>query len=712
MELIIPMLLDSTRSRLEDYIGRETEARTPTFNQLDHFMEKEIRIWSNSTQLVLSQSTSTSKVRPSKSKVYITTDKSDDTTNNFKCFICQKNHMVVDCDQFLSSNDREKLLKFHKICIFCTKHRYRGRFAPCNSRRNLKCDICEGQHITLMHPLSATSVESSTAVHLTQDDKKRKSSILPTAVVSVLDLNNGEHPVRCLVDLCAERSYVSENIVQTLKLRKHKTEVLIAGINGIRGKCNAFVKLVIMLDDNQEHNIEVEALVVPKITGMLPKAPFSTDVHSAGLKLADPSISKPSFIGALLGSDVAPKLFVHGVPNQITPDGYLPTLLGWIVSGPSSQQNKTYTSTFVTSNENIEKLSQDKDLAQRILTFYELPEPDEDSGEVGRYCENLFKTKHYRMPDGRYVVPIPWKEDAPPLGHSYRKAHKMFIGQENKWRRNQEHYDMSNKFMMEYNTLDHMSLVTTDVKSDSPDVYYIPYLSILRKDAITTKLRNVFNASMPTSNGISLNDQMWEGPKLKTNIKDVLITARSFMYIYSADVSKMFRQIMVLPEDRTKLRIIWRSTNENPVQEYKLNTITYGTDSAPYLAIRTLHQVGEDNATPEIATIIKTAFYMDDLIYGADTPTVAINQINEITKALSSAKLPLTKWMTNSDEIMSTIPVSDRITSYIDNECKAIKLLGIVYNFEGDYFQVSLKKPDTIKYTKRGMYILSFCVIL
>lgn len=44
---------------------------------------------------------------------------------------------------------------------------------------------------------------------------------------------------------------------------------------------------------------------------------------------------------------------------------------------------------------------------------------------------------------------IPWKTDAPQLGHSYRKAVKMFMGQEAKWRKNIKHYEMSNTFMSE-----------------------------------------------------------------------------------------------------------------------------------------------------------------------------------------------------------------------------------------------------------------------
>ena len=57
------------------------------------------------------------------------------------------------------------------------------------------------------------------------------------------------------------------------------------------------------------------------------------------------------------------------------------------------------------------------------------------------------------------------------------------------------------------------------------------------------------------------------------------------------------------------------------MEEYELTTVTYGTTSAPYLAVRTLIQIAEDEKTryPQMERIIKKDFYMDDLLTGADT---------------------------------------------------------------------------------------------
>ena len=50
----------------------------------------------------------------------------------------------------------------------------------------------------------------------------------------------------------------------------------------------------------------------------------------------------------------------------------------------------------------------------------------------------------------------------------------------------------------------------------------------------------------------------------------------------------------MIKEYKNKLRIIWRSSKERPLDEYYLKEITYGLDCASWQAIRTLHQISDD----------------------------------------------------------------------------------------------------------------------
>lgn len=149
--------------------------------------------------------------------------------------------------------------------------------------------------------------------------------------------------------------------------------------------------------------------------------------------------------------------------------------------------------------------------------------------------------------------------------------------------------------------------------------YYLPHQAVVRDCSLTTKLRVVFDASAKTSNGKSLNDIMLTGPRLRHDIFDILTKWRLWKFVVTADVEKMYRQIRITPKHQLYQHILWRECKENPIKEYKLTTVTYGTASAPFLAVRALLYIADNCHSEELKDIIKEDFYMDDLITGADS---------------------------------------------------------------------------------------------
>ena len=119
----------------------------------------------------------------------------------------------------------------------------------------------------------------------------------------------------------------------------------------------------------------------------------------------------------------------------------------------------------------------------------------------------------------------------------------------------------------------------------------------------------------------------------------------------------MYRQILVHPDHRKFQMIVWRSHQNHKLSYYQLNTITYGTASAPFLAIRCSKQVGieNENQNHSCSEIIRNDFYMDDLLTGADSIEEAIHISTDLTKILSSAGFHLRKWRSNSTEVLSAI---------------------------------------------------------
>lgn len=99
-----------------------------------------------------------------------------------------------------------------------------------------------------------------------------------------------------------------------------------------------------------------------------------------------------------------------------------------------------------------------------------------------------------------------------------------------------------------------------------------------------------------------------------------------------ADIEKMYRQILITGEHRDVQRIVWRENEHLPIQHYALNTVTHGTSSTTFLAIRSLQQTAIDYQTkyPNASRVIIRDFYVDDLISGASSIEEAQSLRNDL----------------------------------------------------------------------------------
>lgn len=119
---------------------------------------------------------------------------------------------------------------------------------------------------------------------------------------------------------------------------------------------------------------------------------------------------------------------------------------------------------------------------------------------------------------------------------------------------------------------------------------FLPHQAVLREEALTTKTRVVFDASSKDSKGLSLNDALYKGLIIQSDLFSIIMRFRCFRYVICADIRKMYRQIFV-HKDHTPLQtILWREHPSMQVQQFELLTVTYGTKPASFLAIKCLHK--------------------------------------------------------------------------------------------------------------------------
>jgi Pao retrotransposon peptidase len=253
--------------------------------------------------------------------------------------------------------------------------------------------------------------------------------------------------------------------------------------------------------------------------------------------------------------------------------------------------------------------------------------------------------------------------------------------------------------MSDYQTLGHMEAVPTD-QLDKPcsEVYYIPHHAVMKASSSTTKLRVVFDASAKSSSGVALNDKLMVGPKLQEDIAPLLIRFRKHAIPLVADIAKMYRQIQVNNLQTDFQRIVWRTSPEEPIQVFKLLTVTYGESCAPYLATKCLQQLAKDEerSFPMAAAVVLKDFYVDDLMSGADTIEDALKLQDKLIQLMNQGGFQLRKWSSSAPALLSAVPEEMRepdIPLIIDGD-KAVKTLGLQWHPATDQFSFSVTQPS------------------
>ena len=403
------------------------------------------------------------------------------------------------------------------------------------------------------------------------------------------------------------------------------------------------------------------------------------------LELADPEFLSCRKVDLLLGAEVYSQIIleglIHGPPR--TPVAQA-TTLGWILTGPITDRgNLSRAKTAVTL-----QCSTDADISEILQRFWAIEEvstPITPLNDDEKACEEHFAQTHSRDDSGRYVVRLPFSRSKSSLGLSRATSEVLLKKLEKRFRNSSELETAYRQFMDEYESLDHMILATGDSR-DISSHYYLPHHGVIRASSTTTKLRVVFNASCKTTSGLSLNDLVHKGPNLLPDIFDILLRWRLHSVVFSADIEKMYRQIRVHTDDCDFQRILWRKNASDPVQAYRLLTVTYGMACAPYLAIRTLKQLSADEVDryPLVAPCLLNDVYMDDVISGADTVSAALHIQKELLSLLKAGGFKLRKWASNVPELLATLPL-DYVAVSPELSC----------NFEGTFSLLGLKWQTT-----------------
>lgn len=622
------------------------------------------------------------------------------------CSVCKGSHQLYQCSKLreMDAAQRNTAVRRTSACLNCLRDGHSAR--DCKSTH--ACRQCSAKHHTLLHTdqLKITNNSQSSSSASPQTTVRTNVAAVPvnpsqrvfkTAVVDIEDSSGIKRPCRVLFDDCSEAEYITESCASALGLPKFKANVTVEGVAGVSaGHCKQKVAAK-LLSRVSSDSVTVENLyILPKITGYTPRLPCESVQwsHIQGLSLADPTYDKPGDIDILLGTGIVSYIMKEGIVrgHQNHPVAYN-SIFGWVISGiTNSLPHQT-----VRTHHSMCKL---EELVQRFWEVESIP-LKKPLNPIETQAENHFISTHSRKPDGRYVVRLPFNTKQDSIGETRDLALSRLQQLERRFKKYPDYHQQYIKFMRDYIDLGHMELAP---QSTTKRVY-IPHHFVTKEDSTTTKLRVVFDASMKSSSGVSLNETLLVGATIQDDLFTQLVRFRTHSIAMKADIAKMYRQFEVHEDDRDYQTILWREKASDPVQEFRLKTVTYGTACAPFLATRCLVQlsVDEEHNFPRAASVLKELMYIDDFLGGGKTREDCLQIYDELNQLCASACLDIRKWCSSDSEVLSAVPPEMKEEGFHDfDEDTTCKALGIRWKAQGDYFyfQVAKHSPKSI-ITKR-----------
>ncbi|XP_063991157.1 uncharacterized protein LOC135169789 [Diachasmimorpha longicaudata] len=523
--------------------------------------------------------------------------------------------------------------------------------------------------------------------------------LMVTARINVL--NHHREPVNCrvLLDTGSTTNFMQESLAIALNLPLKPFAVPIGSLNNVNTTTRYLVTATIR-SRTAEYERTLEFLTVPNITQDVPDQSLDRQAIRIpdNIKLADPEFHRPASVDMLLGSGPTLSLLCQG-KKKLTPadqpELYLQqTLLGWVIGGsaPAMQPTRQRTCNILsTSNLDFD-----------ISKFWEIEDADTYSSSINKdsECERHFLQNVKRDNCGRYIVALPFNGKESLIGESRSRAFRRLKCLERRLDGDAELSTQYRAVIQEYLDLGHLTEVTGADLSNFG--YYLPHHAVIKESSLTTKVRVVFDGSAKTSTGISLNETLHVGPTIQDDIFSLLLRFRLYPYVLTGDIEKMYRQVLVRPEDRQYQRILWRDSKE-PVRTFELNTVTFGLSAAPYLAIRCLHQLAKDEGHrhPAAARVLQRDLYVDDLLTGTQTREEALQLRKELEGLVKLGGFNLRQWASNDPSILSEV-MPDNINHHLQiGDSTTLKTLGVLWNSTADTINYTAKvsMPETA--TKR-----------
>ncbi|XP_058448970.1 uncharacterized protein LOC131428928 [Malaya genurostris] len=662
--LLCTRLHDDSLKAWEDYAST---VENPNFTCLIDFLQRRTRVL-ESISVNHHQSTSTTSNSDAASTNHFRRQTqfrlsscASTTSTSFKCSACNQTHSLARCSKFnsMSISDRQQFVNSKRLCRNCLRGDHLVRQCPCE----LNCKKCNHRHHTLLHTGQFTGSKNSNDTV----ESTGKGNASPSNVISEQSMVAATENTSA-VEASVPIQHPRENVF------------LLTAIINVVDSFGQHHPARALLDSASQPNLITDRLA--RIL-RLKKHPVNVTVQGAG------QMSK--VIRESVYAQVASRKeqFSCGVDFLV-----MDKLTANLPSQNVSTANWRIPKDLFLADPTFNK-SQPIDVvlgAKHFHSFFPNASRIQLHGNLPLLVDSVF---------GWIVAGSANPTQETSTNHVSFVAVSMVSLEESLerfWK--MEEITTKDNYSVEERSCESLYQSTTDRKHDGRYIVRLP------QSSTTTKVRVVFDGSAKSSTGFSLNDALCVGPVIQDELLTIILRFRTYPIALVGDIAKMYRQVLVHPDDIPLQRIFWRFSSDTPVQSFNLLTVTYGLAPSSFLATRTLQQLAEDEGSsyPLGSKALRKNFYVDDFIGGEQSVDGAIRLRTELSKLLEKGGFILRKWTSNRLEVLKGLE-TDQIGTQSTLEFsprETVKALGIIWEPEGDFLRFdSQVQNDAKTLTKR-----------
>ncbi len=730
----------------------------PDFNSFTEFMEKEAQIACNpitSLDQLREKRNSADKVTEKKGWADKFTDKTYRRNvpdkrrahvhvNEVKpdCFHCgHKGHSIHTCRSFerKSPKERREFIISKGICFRCLETGHISKRCP---KRCAECKTCGGKHQTILcgdyeklfpKEESRTNTEQKSqipdAAATVSHTISGKTNVFRTTMIVPVYLSTDHKQVLtyAMLDTQSDATFINRDIGDALGAPCTDVSLCLTTMSGSSTReAQRFTDLKIR---SPMSNITIDMPAayaiddIPITKDHIPSAETAQRWDHLSHLTTEMMPLQDADVGVLIGVNCPQALApLHVIRGKDSEPYAIQTVLGWSIVGGRSEHDEVISHkviskevpvgvqtsggpsqvNFVFRNTVKEILPSDVIKALEGDTFT-------DDGKLFSQDDlkfmRLMEDQIHLNEEGYYEMPLPFKQ-RPDLPNNLTSVRQRLVGLKKRLMKNSDFHEEYKIFMKKILDNGEAEEVPPD-ELDKENVWYIPHHGVFHPQK--QKLRVVFDASARFQD-TALNDHLMQGPDQLNNLAGLLCRFRKGPVAFTCDVERMFHQFYVNPTDRDFLRFLWWKEGDldQEATVFRMKVHLFGATSSPACAIFGMRRIAFDHKEEfsQAATeFIADDFYMDDGLKSVELVKEATQTVHEAIELCKKGKLRLHKFISNSAEVMNSIPESERAKTTnkdLTPEITLERTLGLQWCLDTDQFQYNMA-PKTCSVTRRAV---------